>query len=59
MTNAVSIHLHGYLGDTYGRDPIELYATSMRDVVRGRGCRFGTSFTIAIRANDWHFSMGS
>ena len=32
------VYLHGLLGETYGTEPITLYAKNLRDLVRGLCC---------------------
>lgn len=58
MEQVFNINFHGSLGNTYGREPITLYATSLHDVMQGLFCNLGQSFKKTIRTGLWYITKG-
>lgn len=58
MEQVFNINFHGSLGNTYGREPITLYATSVNDAMQGLFCNLGQSFKKTIRTGLWYITKG-
>lgn len=52
------IKLYGSLGEKFGTDPIEIYASSTRDIFRGLSSRFGEKFKRMVVDGAWHITKG-
>lgn len=52
------IYFHGTLGETYGKDCIEIYAQTIQLVFSGLTARFGNTFRKLIIDNNWYIISG-
>jgi predicted phage tail protein len=53
-----TVHLHGNLGNLYGKAPIKLYGKSLQDIMQGLFANYGDKFKNLIRKNAWHITRG-
>lgn len=58
MDTRHEVYLHGYLGDTYGREPIVIYSTDLIDTIKGLTCNLGKEFLREIKSGSWHIVKG-
>jgi predicted phage tail protein len=57
MSNVQTIHLHGFMGQKYGKS-VKLAGNNLFQVMSGLVSRFGPGFKEDIRTNDWHLCEG-
>lgn len=54
-----TVYLHGSLGKKFGKTPIQLVSSSIRDTFCGLHSALGEAFTNTIRDGSWHISTGT
>lgn len=58
MRHYHKIYLHGYLGEKYTTEPIEIYSRDLPDTVNGLTCRFGKGFKAELLSGSWSIIKG-
>ena len=54
-----TVYLHGSLAKKYGKEPIQVDADTIAQVVRGLIFRFGDEFKQVLKAGNWHVFRGA
>jgi len=54
-----TVYLHGKLGKEYGKDPITIFGTSVKDVFQGLCSGLGDNFKETIKTGMWHITTGT